>query len=74
FGMAFQIADDIRDMDQDSKRDVPINLAIFIGEKKAMNTLLSHLSSFESFATKLGIYTKDFETLRDKILSHAQEK
>ncbi|MCH9630040.1 MAG: hypothetical protein S4CHLAM37_00310 [Chlamydiia bacterium] len=74
FGMAFQIADDLRDMNQDSKKETPINYAIFVGEEKATNTLLAHLSSFESLATKLGVYTKAFETLRDKILSHSQEK
>lgn len=72
FGMAFQIADDMRDIEQDAKKEEPVNLALLIGEEKAQDTLAYHLHSFEEIAKKLNLFTSAFDTLKTRILEHSK--
>lgn len=55
FGMAFQIADDLADMDQDLKNGRQINLALLAGPKAASEMLHDEVHKFETTISELGI-------------------
>jgi geranylgeranyl diphosphate synthase type II len=62
FGMAFQIADDLEDQEQDLKTQRS-NLAIVIGPKKAMEALESEMAGYQESLQILGIHTSDLARL-----------
>lgn len=74
FGMAFQIADDLRDSQQDEKRNNPVNLALYLGKEKALSFFEEEKESFVSLLDKLGIKTEAFITLKTKLEQHANGK
>ena len=61
FGMAFQIWDDIGDVEQDGKDS--INIAQVLGLHEAKNRLKSELEDFESQMKTLGLFSKEFAQL-----------
>lgn len=67
FGLAFQLADDLGDREQDIKNGRTINYANLFGEAPAKELFHVELSSFISEMQALGIYTKDFQALVDEM-------
>ncbi|NGX44171.1 MAG: Farnesyl diphosphate synthase [Candidatus Anoxychlamydiales bacterium] len=63
FGMAFQIADDIKDLKEDLEKKKFINIAISLGEEKAKKLFFEEVNKIKGLLKKLGIYSKDFFTL-----------
>ncbi len=69
-GMAFQIADDLQDAEQDFARNCPVNIAAVIGQVQAVNRFNLEMSLFEQGLRNLGLWNNDFEqivmTLKNK--------
>ncbi len=63
FGMAFQIADDINDMLEDSQNQLTNNIAIYMGKEKSYSLFKKELDSFRSSLLFLKIYTPSFEKM-----------
>lgn len=62
FGMAFQIADDIDDLDQDAKNGRLVNMAALFGVEEAKKMFHVELRSFESLLQELNLPTTTFST------------
>jgi geranylgeranyl diphosphate synthase type II len=60
FGMAFQIADDINDLDQDEKMEREINLARFVGKERALTVFEEEMRSFDRCLKELKLDTPSF--------------
>ncbi|NGX34362.1 MAG: Farnesyl diphosphate synthase [Candidatus Anoxychlamydiales bacterium] len=65
FGMAFQIADDIKDLKEDLEKNKYINIAISLGDKKAKKIFFEEINKTKELLKKLKIYSKDIFTLVD---------
>ncbi|NGX49334.1 MAG: Farnesyl diphosphate synthase [Candidatus Anoxychlamydiales bacterium] len=63
FGMAFQIADDIKDLKEDLEKKKYINIAISLGEEKAKKLFFEEVNKIKDLLKKIEIYSKDFFTL-----------
>lgn len=63
FGMAFQIADDLDDWDQDE-----INLAKLLGREKTATVLQEHLTSFFQNSALLGLNAASFKALAETLI------
>lgn len=59
-GFAFQVADDLQDMDQDEK-----NIAHILGEKNSLALYQKHLDAFKKKAKDLKIFSPGFHYLCD---------
>ncbi len=70
FGMAFQIADDLDDMDQDDEN--ALNVARLLGKKKAKELFNKEMETFTLKMKKLGILTPEFEQTMDLIKGYAK--
>ncbi len=67
FGMAFQIADDLKDITQDEDNKRGVNLAKFLGKEKATTLFKEELNKFRKILTALGIETVSFKRLAAKL-------
>lgn len=67
FGLAFQIADDLGDMQQDIKNDRKVNVANVIGKEAALSMFHEELSSYLLKINDLGLPKDDFQHLADSI-------
>lgn len=63
FGMAFQIVDDLDDLEQDQLNEKSPNLAFCLGHKKALLLLKKEIQKFESIMKKLQIFNLEFQEL-----------
>ena len=63
FGMAFQIADDLSDLEQDLKMERDINLAKFIGKERATAVFREEMDAFERNLILLNIHTPSFQKM-----------
>ena len=63
FGMAFQIADDLDDLEQDNWNDETPNLALCLGQEQALFLLEGELNAFQSKMKKLQIMNPEFQQL-----------
>ena len=59
FGMAFQIADDLDDIDQDEEES--LNIAHLVGAKEAKEMFNDEIDTFSLKMKKLGILTPEFQ-------------
>jgi geranylgeranyl diphosphate synthase, type II len=64
-GMAFQIADDIQDMSQDTSHACEINIATILGFEKARERFESELQLWKDSLVNLGIWNEDFAVAAD---------
>ena len=55
FGMAFQIADDIEDMEQDLKNGHKVNMALNFGKEKAREMIQDEIGKFSKIMETLGL-------------------
>ncbi len=65
FGMAFQIADDLDDMDQDQANNHPLNFANVFGKQEAMAMFHEEITSFRSILKELHLEGNELELLID---------
>lgn len=63
FGMAFQVADDISDMEQDKRNGRPINFALKVGLKQAQEILNHEIESYCKLVAELSIATPELLAL-----------
>ncbi len=61
FGMAFQIRDDLLDVDQDEAKSVMTNYALSLGKEKAETRLFQELEGFEKLLKELNLLTPAFQ-------------
>ena len=60
-GMAFQIADDLQDIEQDEAHEASINIASALGVEKASEVFEQELHAWKTSLMSLGIWNNDFE-------------
>lgn len=70
FGMAFQIADDLDDVDQDDESS--LNVAHLIGKEEARNLFDNEIEMFVLKMKKLGILTPEFHQTMDLLKYYAK--
>lgn len=70
FGMAFQIADDLGDLEQDREREGAVNLALAMGEASARKTLNEHVQAYCNLLKKLEIATPELTGLSALLSVH----
>ncbi|QVL57731.1 MAG: polyprenyl synthetase family protein [Simkaniaceae bacterium] len=70
FGMAFQIADDLDDMDQDDEDS--LNVAHLIGKDEANEMFEDEIETFTLKMKKLGILTPEFQQIIDLLKAYAK--
>lgn len=63
-GMAFQIADDLEDIDQDEKSP---NIAKFLGKERSLSVFHNEMNNFRHELTELNIWTPSFEKMCDHL-------
>ena len=63
FGTAFQIADDINDLEQDRRKKNSLNLAFVLGLEAVVSLFEKEIKAFEVQMKKAGIFTLEFELL-----------
>ncbi len=68
FGMAFQIADDFRDKNEDGKFENSLNIVAHLGEEKSYALLEKEILCFEQTMRDLGIFTPEFQELVSKLV------
>lgn len=72
FGMAFQIADDIRDYEQDVGREAVLNTAVFLGKDEAFALFEKEIALFKIKCDGLGLLTQNFKTVVSLIEKYAR--
>lgn len=70
FGMAFQIADDLDDMDQDEKDS--LNIGHLIGKEKASGKFNEEIETFSLKMKKLGMLSPEFIQTIDLLKNYAK--
>jgi len=70
FGMAFQIRDDILDMEEDFKKKEHANIALVIGKQKAMNRFFQELEKFKKLLKELDVVSASFEEICKKLTNN----
>ena len=70
FGMAFQIADDLGDMDQDGEDS--LNIGLILGKEKAYSLFEEEVEMFIQKLIKLGLMTPEFQQTIDLLIYHAK--
>jgi geranylgeranyl diphosphate synthase type II len=73
-GMAFQIADDLQDMNQDASHASDINIASLLGVEKAIELFESESKQWKDSLVRLGIWNEDFEKAASFLASLVQLK
>lgn len=68
-GMAFQIADDLEDLD---KQSVGMNVASILGVEKAFQLFENEMSLFEKELKGLSLFTPSFQEIVEKLASRCQ--
>ena len=63
FGMAFQIADDIKDFDEDFKKNKNLNIAIALGKKQAKEYFNNQIIKTKDLLKQLNLFSSKFFTL-----------
>lgn len=72
FGLAFQIADDLRDYEEDQKKIHSVNIALHLGKQEAIAFFNQEIKLFSELLEKLQIRTELFVFLETKMKEHAQ--
>lgn len=67
FGYAFQVADDIDDVDQDANHEYNVNIATLFGVSKAREIVRNELDAFYLTMEHLGVDYKEFKVLGEQL-------
>jgi len=70
FGMAFQIADDIKDFEEDLKKNKKLNIAITLGKQKALDLFVKEIEKTKDLMKKLNLFSLEFINLINLIEKH----
>jgi geranylgeranyl diphosphate synthase type II len=62
-GMAFQVADDLQDLEEDLKRGNLKNMAAFLGKEKAAALVQKEIKAFVRSLKEMGLFTKPFQEI-----------
>jgi len=73
FGIAFQIADDLDDMAQDSTHRHSLNVANLLGQKEAKNIFYEEISRFNQTLVKLNLNQGDLQALVDFLVFQVKQ-
>ena len=73
FGMAFQIADDIEDLEQDIKNDHKVNMAVNFGKEKAFDMVKDEIASFFETIDALKIDATEFKNVAKTLLAQTKK-
>ncbi len=68
FGMAFQIADDIADIEQDEKREKALNIVRLIGKEKSLTIFEEEMAKLKEQLKMLKLDTPSFEKMCDMLM------
>ncbi|MBM3197868.1 MAG: polyprenyl synthetase family protein [Chlamydiae bacterium] len=74
-GMAFQIADDLGDLQQDAGKERKINIALALGKERAFSLFTEEMKALRESLEELRIYSEPFQDmcgLLEKSISHLQ--
>lgn len=63
FGMAFQIADDIKDLENDLNKKKQINIAVALGKQKATDLFIKEISKTKELLKELNLFSSEFIAL-----------
>ncbi len=72
FGMAFQIADDLLDIDQDEKMEREVNLARFVGKERAQGVFEEEMRAFEFCLKELKLDTPSFQKMQQMLRGYVK--
>lgn len=72
YGLAFQIADDIGDQEQDLKNERKINVANLLGQENALAMLEEEVAAYEKHLSELNIATPLLKELGQSLLGSVQ--
>lgn len=67
FGMAFQIADDIKDYDQDKHKKNTLNTAVFLGKEKAKALFQREINYFNEKIDHLNLRSNNMQIIIDSL-------
>jgi geranylgeranyl diphosphate synthase, type II len=70
FGLAFQLADDLDDYEEDKDKDRQINWAVRFGIEDCKEKLTKHAEGFKNKAKELGVFSSPFEALYSYFLHY----
>lgn len=73
-GMAFQIADDLLDDEQDVIQQSPINIAAALGKEKALMIFEKERQEFENTLKALGLWTSDFRDVAEWLKNYPEPR
>ena len=73
FGMAFQIADDLKDFAEDEKNEKTMNIARFLGKERAGNLFEEEMAAFERGLIDLRLLTPSFEKMCAMLRKYAKD-
>jgi geranylgeranyl diphosphate synthase, type II len=73
FGMAFQIADDLDDMEQDLAHHHPLNIANVIGKEEAQKLFHEEINQFDHALVELKLNQGDLQSLSKLLLLQVQQ-
>jgi geranylgeranyl diphosphate synthase type II len=71
YGLAFQIADDLDDIEQDAAHGRDINIATLVGHEKAYVMFHEEMARFTEYAEKLGINNASIRCLAELLKERA---
>ncbi|MCF7851840.1 MAG: polyprenyl synthetase family protein [Simkaniaceae bacterium] len=69
YGLAFQIADDLLDLDQDLAEKNALNIAIQLGKDRAFEIMNAHLSRYFLLLDELGLTNDALKFLADTLIA-----
>lgn len=67
-GMAFQIADDLADLEQDEKKQREISMARLVGRERALGLFEEEMRHFQRYLVELGLNTPSFEKMSEMMV------
>ena len=73
FGFAFQLADDLLDLDQDIYKEKHANFALYLGKDKALELFYDHLNRYERAIQELGLNHAPFLELEKRLRSKVEQ-
>jgi geranylgeranyl diphosphate synthase, type II len=73
FGMAFQIADDLEDMEQDLEHNHSLNIANVLGKEDATQMFHKEMEDFNHTLTDLKLNHGDLRALASLLVAHVQQ-
>ena len=66
-GMAFQMADDLEDMGQDTARKNVVNIGTVLGKEKAISLFEEEIARFQQLLQELALWTPPFQELYERL-------